>query len=473
MIRYRPFRWRRNRTGAFASSLFLLLVCAWTSITQSAAQPPAGSTDTTEHNTGSLSAPNENPSTHHVSPNLPQIPRRVFSVTDYGAVGNDSNTNTRQIQSAIDAIESAGGGVVKIPAGVYLCGPLHLTNNIELHLDAGATLKLQPIDQYPGGTTNPENFLSGRRLHDIAITGDGTIDGQGIPWWPYAQVKGARRPILIAIDATQRILIENLTLRNSPMFHIAIGGRSSDVTVRHVTIRANSSSDPVHPGHNTDACDVSGQHILIQDCDVSVGDDDFTCGGGTSDVLITGCTYHNGHGVSIGSHTVGGVSNLTVENCTFENTDCGIRIKSDRDRGGLVHDLTYRNLKMTDVGCPILVYASYSASGRKYRDLDDLTPEVAASYPAKAISDRTPVYRNITFTDITATAQKGHRAGLIWGLPESPVSTVLFQNVQITADKPFGIYDADNVRLINCRITTPDGAKNISTTGEDISISAR
>jgi polygalacturonase len=455
MSQFNPLLRLRNTIGVLAFGLSFVLICAGTSITQSAG------------------ATTQNAVVSHVSPGLPRIPNRSFSVTNYGAVGDAATTNTKQIQNAIDAAAAAGGGVVTVSRGVYLCGPLHLSSNINLHLDVGATLKLLPIDKYPGRTTNPENFLGGRQLHDVAITGDGTIDGQGIPWWPFAQVKGAHRPCMIGIDACKRILIEGLTLRNSPMFHIAIGSRSSDVTVRHVTIRANASNDPVHPGHNTDACDVSGQHILIQGCDVSVGDDDFTCGGGTSDVLITGCTYGNGHGVSIGSHTVGGVSNITVENCTFENTDCGIRIKSDRDRGGIVHDLTYRNLKMTNVGCPILIYTEYAATDEKYRDLDNLTPEIAASYPAKGVNDRTPLYRDITFTDIIATAQKGHRAGLIWGLPEAPVSNVFFRNVQIIADKPLGIYNADNVRLINCRITTPGGGKNVSTTGADVSFSAR
>jgi polygalacturonase len=454
-----------------ALSLCILLVYA--AITRSAAPGLADSTGTWPQNAAFPNGPGDPPSTQHLPPDLPQIPSRIFSVTDYGALGDAATTNTKPIQNAIDAAEAAGGGIVTVPPGVYLCGPLHLSSNIELHLDAGATLKLLPIDKYPGGTSNPENFLSGKRLHDVALTGDGTIDGQGIAWWPYSKVKGARRPIMIAISATQRILIENLTLRNSPMFHIAIGGGSSDVTVRHVTIRANPSNDPVHPGINTDACDVTGQHILVQDCDVSVGDDDFTCGGGTSDVLITGCTYRNGHGVSIGSHTAGGVSNFTVENCTFENTDFGIRIKSDRDRGGLVNHLVYRQLKMTNVGYPILVYASYAAIAWKNGEMDTITPETAASYPAKAVTDRTPVYRDLTFADIVATVQKGHPAGLIWGLPEAPVAKVLFQNVQITADRPFGLFDVSNVRLINCRITTPNGGKSFATTRADISISTR
>ncbi|MGH7980893.1 MAG: glycoside hydrolase family 28 protein, partial [Limisphaerales bacterium] len=245
-----------------------------------------------------------------------------------------------------------------------------------------------------------------------------------------------------------------VTLTNSPMFHIAIS-RASDVTVRGVTIRANPSSDPVNPGHNTDACDVSGKNILIENCNVSVGDDDFTCGGRTSDVLITNCTYGYGHGVSIGSGTYGGVSNITVINCTFNNTEQGIRIKSDRDRGGYVHDLKYVDLRMTNVVCPILIYASYMAKNREYRHLFDLAPAIAASYPAGPVTDRTPIYSDILFSNITATVQPGGTAGLIWGLPEMSVSNVVLENVCITAHRPFCVYDAQNVRFIRSKIITP------------------
>ena len=204
--------------------------------------------------------------------------------------------------------------------------------------------------------------------------------------------------------------------------------------------------------------------------DVSVGDDDFTCGGGTSDVLITNCTYGYGHGVSIGSPTSGGISNLTVINCTFNNTEAGIRIKSDRDRGGYLHNLSYLNLSMTNVECPILIYSAYMATNRAYRALNDLTPEIAATYPSAPVGRRTPIYRDITFSNITATVPAGRRAGLIWGLPEMPVTNVLLQRVDITADKPFGIYDAQNVRVINSRIVTPDGVNQLSTTGAGVSI---
>ena len=405
-----------------------------------------------------------------VNPALPVIPDGSFNITNCGAAGDGVTTNTAAIQAAINAATNAGGGTVEVPAGTFLSGPIRLASRINLHLDGGAVLRMLPLDKYPGGTDDSANFISGRSLHDVAISGSGMIDGQGIPWWPYARTRGARRPIMIRLSGCNRVLVENVTLSNSPMFHIAISGRSTEVTVRGVTIRANPSTDPINPGHNTDACDVSGRNVLIANCDVSVGDDNFTCGGGTSDVLITNCTYGYGHGVSIGSPTSGGVSNLTVINCTFNNTEAGIRIKSYRDRGGYLHNLTYMNLRMTNVNEPILIYAAYMATNKAYRDLNNLTPEIAAGYPSHEVVPRTPIYADITFSNITATAAAGRRAGLIWGLPEMNVSNVLLERVNITADKPFGIYNAQNVRLVDSKIITPDGVNRISSTNAQITI---
>jgi polygalacturonase len=403
-----------------------------------------------------------------VTPALPVIPSGIYNITNYGALGDGVATNTAAIQAAIDAANGAGGGIVEVPTGNFLSGPLQMASHINLRVNGA--LRMLPLDKYPGGTTDPVSFITGRGLQDIAISGSGGIDGQGSPWWPYAKTKGARRPRMIAFSSCERVLIENITLSNSPMFHIAISGKTTDVTVRKVTIRAPASTDPVNPSHNTDACDVTGKHILVQDCDVSVGDDNYTCGGGTSDVLITNCTYGYGHGVSIGSPTSGGISNFTVMNCTFNNTESGIRIKTDRDRGGFVHNLSYLNLRMTNVDCPILIYASYMATNREYRALNNLTPAIAATYPASVITGRTPIYRDITFSNITATVPPGRRAGLIWGLPEMAVTNVLLQRVNITADKPFGIYEAQNVRLVDSKIVTPEGVNKLSCTNAQVVI---
>lgn len=406
-------------------------------------------------------------------PDLPSIPNNTFNITAYGAKGDNAADNTASIQNAINAAKDAGGGKVIVPAGVFMCGPLQFTSNLDLQLDAGAILKFLPIDKYPGGTTTGTDFISGSKLHNVAITGKGTIDGQGSPWWPFAKDKTARRPRMIALKECDKILIENVTLINSPMFHIAISGKSSNVTVSGVIVRAPASDDPLNPSHNTDACDVAGKDILIKDCDISTGDDDFTCGGGTTNVHITNCKYGYGHGLSIGSYTRGGVSNFLIENCTFTNTECGIRIKSDRDRGGMVQNLTYRNLKMTNVGIPILIYAAYMAPERQFRNLQKITPEIANTYSSAPVTDLTPIYSNIKFQDITATTQKGKRAGLIWGLPESPVSNILLQNVNITAEEPFGIFFAKDVQLQNCKIITGAGKNKLSTTNAQVFIDGK
>lgn len=404
--------------------------------------------------------------TNYVPPTLPAISNNTFNIVDFGAKNDTVTDNTKAIQSAIDAANKAGGGKVIVPAGVYLCGPLTFTSNLNLHLDEGAILRFLPITCYPGGLKEGRDFIFGKNLHDIAITGKGIIDGQGSPWWSYAKVKDAQRPRMIVLRDCDKILIEDVTLMNSPKFHIAIGGKTTNVTVNRITVRAPASDDPVNPSHNTDACNVSGNHILIQNSDISTGDDNYTCGGGTSDVLIRNNKYGYGHGVSIGSYAQG-VSNITVENCTFKNTECGIRIKSDRDRGGVVENLTYRNLTMENVEFPILIYGAYNAKEKQYRDLKKLTPEIAKTYPSAPVVATTPVYKNITFSNITATTQPEMRAGLIWGLPEAPASNITLDNVNIKADRPFGIYFANGVKLINCDFQTKEGKNVILLTDAD------
>lgn len=413
------------------------------------------------------------------APALPVInTNNVVSVLSFGAVGDGVSTNTTAIQNAINAAAAGGttngaaGGTVEFPAGIYLCGPVTLKSTVNLQLDSGAFLRMLPFGQYPvTWFTNSSgsyyftanNFISGSSLHDVEISGSGWIQGQGEPWWPWANTNGAVRPIMIRLTGCNRALIQSVTLSNSPEFHISISGSSAgNTTVQGATIHANPSSDPTNPGHNTDACDVSGTNILVQNNNISVGDDNYTCGGGTSGMLITNNTYGYGHGVSIGSYTSPSVSNMTVVNCTFTNTDAGIRIKTDRDRGGFVHDISYYNLTMGNVRNAILIYTEYTNSVSMYRALDSISPAVAASYPSAPITSTTPHYRNITISNVTATAQANRAAGLIWGLPEASISNVTLINVHLTDTRTFGIYDAQNVNLIDCSHSVPSGVSQYS-----------
>lgn len=398
------------------------------------------------------------------NPALPAInTNNIIKVTAWGAVGDGVTTNTLAISNAIVQAASGGttnglsGGTVEFPAGIYLSGPLTLKSGVNLQLDAGAILRMLPFGQYPvtwftNGSDvyfTANNFITGSSLQDVEISGPGAIDGQGLPWWPWAYTNNAVRPIMIYLDDCDRELIQNVTLSNSPMFHISISGsRAGNTTVQGVTVLAPSSTaNP--PSHNTDACDVSGTNILVQNCNISTGDDDFACGGGTSGVLLTNNTYGNGHGVSIGSYTDdGGVSNIVVVNCTFNGTQNGIRIKSDNDRGGLVQNIAYENIGMTNVDFPIQIYSYYNEVGTP----SSISPEYAATQAVATVSSTTPIYRNITFSNITATSVSGYPIGIIWARTEMPATNIVFDKVHVTGDRNFCLYNVSGAQFIDCSL---------------------
>lgn len=387
---------------------------------------------------------------YYSTPALPLInTNNVIVVTNapYNAVGDNSTDNTVAISNAITSASSGGvtnglsGGTVEIPAGTnaYLCGPIILKNNVNLQIDAGAILRMLPLGQYPGGTNTGTTFISGSSLHDIEISGSGAIDGQGAPWWAFPS---APRPRMISPSDCNRLLIQNVTLSNSPMFHIAISGsHAGNSTVQNVTIQAPGNSP------NTDACDVAGTNVLVQNCNISEGDDDFTCGGGTSGVLLTNNTYGTGHGISIGSYTdSGGVSNITVINCTMNGTANGIRIKSDDGRGGLVQNINYYNVSMTNVNFPIQIYGYYLEVGTP----SSISPYYAATQTVAAVSSTTPIYRNITFSNINATSVSGYPIGIIWARTEMPATNIVFNKVNITGNRNFELYNVSGAQFIDC-----------------------
>jgi polygalacturonase len=214
------------------------------------------------------------------APALPAInTNNIVNITNYGAnVANADNASA--IQSAINAA-AAGytnggyGGTVEIPPGVFLCGPLSLKNSINLQIDAGATLRLLPYGSYPtnGG---PFSFIGGSNLKDVEISGSGGIDGQGSPWWPG---RSALRPPIINLSSCTRVLIQDITISNPPVNHIAVKGKNAgNVTIQRITELAPASTDPVNPSHNTDGIDLAETNVLIQSCFINTGDDNIAMG---------------------------------------------------------------------------------------------------------------------------------------------------------------------------------------------------
>jgi polygalacturonase len=385
----------------------------------------------------------------------------VATNAGYGATGDNLTDNAAAIQSAINAAAKGGttngliGGTVEIPAGTnaYLCGPLNLSNNVNLQIDAGAILRMLPLTRWPmtwvtnvSGYywfTNTPDFITGNNLTNIEISGYGAIDGQGAPWWPYSNTNNAVRAVMISLGSGNHTLIQNITLSNSPMFHIAVGGSSKNSTVSGVTVFAPASSP------NTDACDVSGTNVLVQNCNISEGDDDYTCGGGTHDVLLTNNVYGTGHGISIGSYTdSGGVSNITVINCTISGAVNSIRIKSDNDRGGLVQNINYLNIGITNVNFPIQIYGYYHWYGTP----SGISPQIAASTNAATVTSLTPAFRNITFSNITATSVSGYPIGILWARTEMPMTNIVFNKVNLTGDRSFDLYNITGAQFIDCNL---------------------
>lgn len=374
---------------------------------------------------------------------MPIIPSGNFYITSYGASTSSSN-NASAIQKTINAASAAGGGTVVIPSGTFLSGPLTLASNIDLYLSSGATLKAVAMSSYGSGSTN---FITAKNVHDLEIAGSGTIDGQGAAWWSaYNANNSISRPRLINISGSNIIDIQNVKLQNSPSFNLAFGN-TNNVRINTITI-SNPSTAP-----NTDGIDPAGAHYIIEGCTISTGDDDIAIKpGGTacSDIKIDGCTIGSGHGISVGGQTNDGLNGLIVENTTFNGTTNGLRLKAGRGFGGLVQNVTYSNITMTNVANPIYITSWYQNGG----DRSPSDPSTATSSP---VTSTTPIWQNIKFTGITVTGASN--AGIIYGLPEEYINAVTFSNVHISAKTGMKVYYAKAVSFTGSSITVTSGAK--------------
>jgi polygalacturonase len=389
---------------------------------------------------------------------LPTIPDHTFNIVDYGAVPDGTTLNTDAIRKAIAACDKAGGGTVIVPSGKFLCAAIALASNLNLHLDKGATLLFSnKFTDYGQGRGGYPNLISADNCHDLSITGQGTIDGQGEPWWTeFLKTKNApadvphmpHRPYMVVFKNCTRLLVQGITLANSPSFHL-VPQSCTDVTIDHVTFNSPANSP------NTDACDPSGWNFAITNCTFDVGDDCIAIKAGgkpasgkpsCENFFVSDCTFIHGHGMSIGGQSSGGLRHLVVQNCTFDSTGAGIRMKANRGSGGLVEDCTYENLTMKNVKFPIYITSYYPENG---------TPKSAADDPAKPVNATTPIWRNIRIRNVTSTDSPS--AGRIIGLAEMPISDIELENVKISATKGFDLWNVENIRFVNSTITVKDG----------------
>jgi polygalacturonase len=348
----------------------------------------------------------------------------------------ESLKDTAAIQAAIDACEAKGGGTVRLTAGTYLSAPIVLKSNIILQLDKGVTL-LGSADHgdYLAKTEFREpglqSLVSATNASNVAITGEGVIDGAGETWWQMARtlkdagVMGSDhpRPRLVVFDHCKHVVVEGVTIQNSPMWQL-VPYYSDDVIIRNIRILA-----PAH-SPNTDAIDpFSSSNVQIDHVFADVGDDDIAIKSGaigspgpdepSREITITDCTFLHGHGLSVGSEIVGGAHNIRAERVHFEGTDNGIRVKANRDRGNNVGPLFFHDIDMKDVKNALVISEYYPKI---------LPPDSELPQPVTRL---TPHFHDITIENVTATGSTS--AGTIAGLPEAPISGVVLHNVQISA----------------------------------------
>jgi polygalacturonase len=355
----------------------------------------------------------------------------------------------------------------------YISGPLELSGDkVTVQLDENATL-LATTNQSAflkvaggdwlaaksGGDFNP--FISIKNSTDLVITGKGTIDGNGSVWWEKAEEARRKvggftlpRPNLIVPTRCNNLRITGITIQNSPKFHL-VPTDCDGVWIEGIKILA-----PEHAA-NTDAIDPSiCRNVTITNCLIDVGDDNVAIKSGKKvegrefaceNIKITHCTFKHGHGMSIGSETVGGVRNVTVSDCTFEDTDNGIRIKSDRTRGGAVENIVFEDITMKSVRGAITITSYY--------------PKIPATDKAQPVTGTTPKCRNITIRNLTGTSSKS--AGVIVGLPESGIENVLLENVKLSAESTgLEIRNARGVEFKNVSVTANKGDPVIVTDAE-------
>jgi polygalacturonase len=381
----------------------------------------------------------------------PTFGRRVFDIRKFGANAGGQTACTQAIAAAISDCAAAGGGRVLVPSGVWLTGPIHLKSNVELHVADGAELRfsqrfedyLPPVFMQRGGVRcyGYSPLIYAFRCNALAVTGGGTLNGQGEVWWPWkdrqpgmtrlfkagaagvpveqrvfaSEAEGVRPPFVHMIEC-QNVLLEGFTLTQGPAWNI------HPVCCENVTVRGVSvvSHGPNNDGIDPDSC----RNVLVEDCLLDTGDDCICLKAGRDEdawavgkpcenVVIRRCQTRRGHGgVALGSEMSAGIRNVFVHDCRVEGTDRGIRIKSLPGRGGFVENVWFQDLAMDRIaGAAVHVTFRYSKPDSQTR--------------------RQPLFKNIQIRRLTCAQAK--RAVELQGLAENAIQDFSLEDASITA----------------------------------------
>lgn len=378
-----------------------------------------------------------------------------ISVKDFGAVGDGTADDTDAIQNAIHCCPV--GGRVTVPAGTYYVRPLVLKSHITLELKEGALLLADTCEEHyailPGeihdaqtgrelqissweGNPFPcrQSFISAHYAEDIAIVGQGIIDGNAVnaDWWVDVKNRKIGRPKLVFLNQCKNVTFHGILGRNSACwnFHPFF---SKGIYFYHTAVEAPKDS-PNTDGTDPESCD-DVRYIGMR---FSVGDDAIAIKAGkvymgmkyqtpATNHLVRNCLMEYAHGAMVlGSEMSGGVKDLTVSQCYFKHTDRGLRIKTRRGRGkyAVIDGVEFSNIKMENVMTPLVMNMYYFCD-------PDGHEEIVWSKEPHPIDDGTPYLGSFLFRDMECTDCEW-AAGYFYGLTEQPIGHVAIENVSFT-----------------------------------------
>ncbi|WP_192820340.1 glycoside hydrolase family 28 protein [Rufibacter sp. LB8] len=466
-----------------------------------------------------------------------KFPNYSVPITKYGAVPDGITKNTQAFERAIADVAAKGGGRVVIPRGLWLTGPIVMKSNINLHAEAGSMVIFsRDFDDYPLIKTSFEGLntyrnqspISGNNLENIAITGEGTFDGNGDAWRPvkkskmtegqwknltktgvlsddgktwyptanskkgdskdnfnvpnfktkeeFEAVKDYLRPVLLSFVSCKRVLLDGPTFQNSPAWNIH-PLMCEDIIIKNLNVR-----NPWY-SQNGDGLDLeSCKNALVYNNTFDVGDDAICFKSGkdkdgrdrgmpTENVIVKNNVVYHGHGgFVVGSEMSGGVRNIHVSNCTFMGTDIGLRFKSTRGRGGLVENIWISNIDMINIPTQAISFNLFYGGNSPTMDQDEKDGGAAKEEKLVPVDEKTPSFKNIWMRNITVSG--ADEAVALQGLPEMNLQNVNIENAYLKATKGISAVDATGINLKNVHVITEKGpaltifnSKNVNVEG--------
>ena len=454
---------------------------------------------------------------------VPVFKNNKVSVEKFGGVGDGITLNTNAFAKAMDALAAKGGGTLIVPKGIWFTGPIVFRSNINMHLEKGAVILFSPdFNLYPIVETIFEGLdtrrcqspISGRNLVNVAITGQGSINGYGEAWRPlkknkvtasqwkkmigaggvvknndtwypsessfkgsqisdmnvprqnlteqeWLEIKDFLRPVMVSFIECKNVYLQGVLFENSPSWNL------------HPLMCENVILDGLfvrNPGYsqNGDGLDLeSCRNSIIVNCTFDVGDDGICIKSGkdepgrrrarpTENVIVDNCKVFQGHGgFVVGSEMSGGVRNISVKNCQFLGTDVGLRFKSTRGRGGVVENIYISDIYMFNIETESFLFDLYYGGKSAVETLEDgdVTPTEEKLLP---VTEETPVFRNIFVKNLVS--RNARRAMLFNGLPEMKINNIQIEDINITAQYGAQLSNSKDIVFKNVHIVPQNGS---------------